>query len=75
MNCYDCETQATTITAVAVCHDCGAGVCAHHASVSEHHLTVTRALNMRIPTDPPQRRVRCLVCADAVTATNAKKYK
>ena len=31
MNCYDCANHHTATPAVAICHDCGAGVCPDHA--------------------------------------------
>lgn len=41
MNGFDCATIDTITPAVAICHDCGAGVCAQHASIPEHHLTAS----------------------------------
>ena len=75
MNCYDCDQQGQTSPALAVCHDCGAGICTQHASEAEHHLTVNLALNMQGPVEPPQRRIRCLVCAEALAAAKARRYK
>ena len=37
MNCYDCALHHTTTAAVAICHDCGAGVCPDHAVTGAHH--------------------------------------
>ncbi len=68
MNCFDCAALNTKTPAVAICHDCGAGLCTQHASVSEHHLTITRALNMQVPVEPPQRRIRCSACTNAIAA-------
>ena len=31
MNCFDCSAIGESSTAVAVCRDCGAAVCADHA--------------------------------------------
>ena len=39
MNCYDCALHHTTTAAVAIRHDCGAGVCPDHAVTGAHHLT------------------------------------
>lgn len=62
MNCYDCATAGTTSPAVAICHDCGAGVCLAHAAAVEHHLTRTVAVNRLVDVEPPARLIRCLVC-------------
>ncbi|MFZ0013212.1 MAG: DUF2180 family protein [Acidimicrobiia bacterium] len=70
MNCYECAQSGLTTPAVAVCHDCGAGVCPDHASPGQHTLTVVRATNTRSPVDPPQRRIWCRTCAAAIDAAN-----
>jgi hypothetical protein len=70
MNCYDCHQTGNTSAAVAVCHDCGAGVCADHAVQGQHALTVVTATNWQAPVDPPQRRIRCLTCAAAENAAD-----
>jgi hypothetical protein len=66
MNCYDCAQLGRTTSAVAICHDCGAGLCPDHTTEGQHMLTVVRATSSRYPVDPPQRRIRCLTCAAAV---------
>ena len=68
MNCYDCNRQGHASPAVAICHDCGAALCARHTTESPHHLTRIVVLNRTVPVPPPQRRVRCETCAAAVTA-------
>jgi hypothetical protein len=49
MNCYDCATTGAMTAAIAVCHDCGAGVCTEHATTTRHHLTRIVPLNRRVP--------------------------
>ena len=49
MNCFDCAAADWLTPAVAVCHDCGAAVCADHAVSFDHHLT--RTVTHR-PADP-----------------------
>ena len=66
MNCYDCAQHGETTPAIAICHDCGAGVCADHRIEGQHALTVVRATSSRYPVNPPQRRIRCHTCAAAV---------
>lgn len=68
MNCYDCDRQGHVSPAVAICHDCGAGICARHATEAPHHLTRILVLSRQVPVEPPQRRLRCEVCAAAVSA-------
>ena len=68
MNCYDCNSLGLTSPALAVCHDCGAGVCAEHTMEAFHHLTRIFSVNLEVRVEPPQRRIRCQTCAAAVTA-------
>lgn len=32
MNCYDCHSDGDIAQALGICHDCGAGVYADHAT-------------------------------------------
>lgn len=68
MNCYDCHHIGQQTAAIAICHDCGAGLCPDHTDEAIHHLTVIRALNQRLKVDPPERRIRCHTCTAAITA-------
>ncbi len=70
MNCYDCAQAGLTTPAVAVCHDCGAGVCPDHAISGQHTLTVVRAISTQTSVDPPQRRIWCQTCATAIDTAN-----
>ncbi|CAN5830846.1 hypothetical protein BH23ACT4_BH23ACT4_04530 [soil metagenome] len=70
MNCYDCNQSGTITPAIAVCHDCGGGVCPDHAVESRHTLMVVTATSTRTPVDPPQRRMRCQPCAFAVDSAD-----
>ena len=71
MNCYDCAHHHATTAAVAICHDCGAGVCPDHAITSPHHLTRMVPLGRSVPVEPAARVVRCTTCAAAVRAANS----
>jgi hypothetical protein len=68
MNCLDCNSPTTHVTAVAVCQDCGAGICADHAVTENRYLTRTVALGMPIAVEPPGRIIRCPTCAQASNA-------
>jgi hypothetical protein len=70
MNCYDCHQSGLTTPAIAICSDCGAGVCAQHAVQGRHTLTVVHAIRAQTPVDPPQRRIRCRTCAAAIDSAN-----
>ena len=65
MNCLDCALTGVTSPAIAICCDCGAGVCGEHAVVRNHHLTRTATINRIIVVEPPARAVRCVVCTAA----------
>ena len=70
MNCFDCAATGHVSTAVAVCHDCGAAVCAEHAVARDHHLTRTATINRLIVVEPPARLIHCLVCTAAHDAVS-----
>jgi len=71
MNCYDCANHHTATPAVAICHDCGAGVCPDHAITTAHHLNRMVPLGRYIPIEPAARIVRCTTCAAAATAARS----
>ena len=62
MNCLDCAGLQRAVAAVAICHDCGAGVCSEHAQVAPRWLTRSAAINRALVVEPPARVVRCAVC-------------
>ncbi|HEU4676638.1 MAG TPA: DUF2180 family protein [Motilibacteraceae bacterium] len=72
MNCLDCLAErAQAVPAVAVCLDCGAGVCLEHAVLVARRVDARGLLGRRIPLSRGGRVVRCEVCQrahDAVVA-------
>jgi hypothetical protein len=62
MECLDCALKHAVTTAVAVCVDCGAGVCVRHAQVSAHHRVVSVGLGGTAAVEPAAREVRCDTC-------------
>jgi hypothetical protein len=76
MNCLDCNNPTTNVPAVAVCHDCGAGICADHAVIEAKHLTRMIPLGLPVAVEPPGRIIRCITCANATSALrNASSYR
>ncbi len=65
MNCLDCALVGAVTSSVALCHDCGAGVCLEHAVARQRHLTRTVPLNRLIEVEPPARLIRCHTCTAA----------
>jgi hypothetical protein len=65
MNCFDCALVGTATSAVAFCHDCGAGVCLDHAVTRERHLTRTVTMTRLIEVEPPARLITCHTCMAA----------
>ncbi|MEX0665162.1 MAG: DUF2180 family protein [Acidimicrobiia bacterium] len=66
MNCLDCHTRRVDRVALAICRRCGAGVCAEHADVLEHHLeTVGGFLVIPQRSEHRARQVLCLACHEA----------
>ena len=55
MNCFDCALAGAVTPALAVCHDCGAAVCADHAVARDHYLTRTATINRDVAVEPPRR--------------------
>lgn len=71
MNCFDCTALGRPTEAVAVCADCGAGVCPDHAHVTARWLTRTMAINRTVRIEPPARSIHCTVCHAAHDAAPA----
>ena len=65
MNCFDCAFVGAVTPALAVCHDCGAAVCADHVVARDHYLTRTATINRVVAVEPPARLVRCVACTAA----------
>jgi hypothetical protein len=65
MNCLDCAAHGQDEPAVAICLDCGAGLCLDHAEVEPRWLTRTAVINRVVTVEPPARVVRCRVCSQA----------
>ena len=70
MNCLDCNSSTSQVPAVAICHDCGAGICADHANIDTDYLTRMVALGMPVAVEPPARIIRCNTCAKASHAVS-----
>ncbi len=62
MNCFDCAATGITTSAVAICGDCGAGLCTDHARVTAHFLTRTAVINRSVVVEPRARQIRCALC-------------
>ncbi len=65
MNCLDCAAHGRAEEAVAICADCGAGVCLGHAHVTPRWLTRAVPVNRVVPVEPPARTIRCGLCQQA----------
>jgi hypothetical protein len=62
MNCYDCAVASDHRDAVAVCTDCGAGLCIEHAAQTRHWLTRTQTTLRVERVEPAARLIRCGTC-------------
>jgi hypothetical protein len=71
MNCYDCAALGETIAAVAICADCGAGLCPRHAQLTPRWLTRTMVINRVVAIEPPARTIRCGICQAARDAAES----
>jgi hypothetical protein len=65
VNCFDCAAHGRTEEAVAICADCGAGICLGHAQVTPRWLTRTMPINRTVAVEPPARTIRCCLCQQA----------
>lgn len=70
MNCFDCAAYGITTPAVAICTDCGAGLCADHAQVEPRWLTRTMVINRVVTVDSPARTILCRTCDAARQAAD-----
>jgi hypothetical protein len=75
MNCFDCAAVGQQAPAVAICADCGAGICPNHARLSPHWLTRTAVINRQITVEPPARILRCAVCQVARDAAQESCHR
>ncbi len=77
MNRSDCTTTANCSPVVAICIDCGAGLCIEHAVVVQHHVTRLAAINRIENVDPPARLMYCetgAVAHDAVAHHSTHRH-
>jgi hypothetical protein len=65
MHCLDCHKARDERVALGICHQCGAAVCATHATMQERPLTCTKPVYRTVAVDPPVRRLLCGACAAA----------
>jgi hypothetical protein len=70
VNCLECAAVGRTDPAVAICVDCGAGICAEHAVFSLRNLTRIEPINRVEVVEPPARVIRCEMCAKTRDAQN-----
>ncbi len=71
MNCLVCAQGKTERPAVAVCHGCGAALCAEHLHWVTDQVTVTRPILQVVPVPVQQRHALCAACL-AVRAVAAR---
>jgi hypothetical protein len=64
MNCLDCSIQNLSSPAVAICVNCGAGVCAQHAQTLDR--PVSHPASVGNWTSSQTRAIACAACATAV---------
>jgi len=59
MNCYDSAQEGQTVPALAVCTNCGAGVCDQHMVMDKRRIEED---SMASPTTEATRQVLCVPC-------------
>ena len=65
MQCFDCTLESSRETpACAICHTCGAGLCAEHA-VAGYAQRVVHGPGNPVIERLPGRRVYCRACTPA----------
>lgn len=71
MNCVECARgDQLAAPAIAVCVQCGAGVCDRHSVERTVQLIRIEALGREVPVEPTARALRCGRCDAAVRATD-----
>ncbi|MFE0632660.1 DUF2180 family protein [Streptomyces sp. NPDC058864] len=64
MDCFDCAQGSRRTTAIAVCHQCGAGLCEAHAHVGT--VVIERLATMgKTTSQQPAREIACRPCHEA----------
>ncbi|MCW5962535.1 MAG: DUF2180 family protein [Bryobacterales bacterium] len=66
MNCMDCAEKKETRPAVAICHNCSAGLCREHALVLPHSVEQHSPICKTESADLLARRVFCDTCRRAL---------
>ncbi|HZG04041.1 MAG TPA: DUF2180 family protein [Streptomyces sp.] len=64
MNCYECQAQGRTTTAVAVCSRCHVGLCPEHLRMETEIVSEPRGMG-QVSQKPEARRALCEVCQRA----------
>ncbi len=75
MNCLDCAGHGRSEEAVAICADCGAGLCLDHAHVTPRWLTRAVPVNRVVAVEPPARTTRCGLCQQARDAQAGQQVR
>jgi hypothetical protein len=65
MYCLDCLNDGEACEAVAICHSCGSGICAEHASAIPVHLVRMGVILREERVEPPAREMLCPTCLAA----------
>ncbi len=76
MNCYECAVQGEAVAAVAVCKNCGVGMCLEHfLSAHDYRASgTTYGCRHHLPAKP-QGGTRKRVAAEHVAASNGHHHR
>jgi hypothetical protein len=66
MNCYVCDEHDRTREAVAVCHNCSAGLCREHLFERRREVTTTVPLGRTVTLPIAAREILCHICKKAL---------
>jgi len=66
MNCYQCDQDSVQRAAVALCHQCLAGLCSEHAVATPREVTMVVPLGRVVALPISEREFLCHVCKQAL---------
>lgn len=66
MKCFICDELERTREAVALCHNCSAGLCREHTFAKPRHITTVVPLNREVTLPIEARELLCHVCKEAL---------
>lgn len=75
MHCFDCVARGDDVPAVAICNNCGAGICLTCSRVGRQTIRHDAAFMSSDIAATETRVIACPSCAQAFAAHHADRYR